>query len=63
MHSKIDPEAAALHADLKPLLIQAKAGTLTTPIEVRRRAGTLSLYGEKPPAVSRLGKCIRGLFD
>lgn len=34
-HSTIDAEAAALHADLKPLLIQAKAGTLTTPIEVR----------------------------
>lgn len=35
IHSKIDPEAVALHADLKPLLIQAKAGTLTNPLEVR----------------------------
>jgi hypothetical protein len=35
IHSKIDPEAAALHADLTPLLMQAKAGTLTSPLEVR----------------------------
>ena len=35
IHAKIDPEAAALHADLTSLLIQAKAGNLTSPLEVR----------------------------
>ncbi|MEX6678583.1 hypothetical protein QWI18_21925 [Pseudomonas sp. W2Oct36] len=52
-YSKIDPEAAALNSDLKPLLELAKAGDLSEPIQVGAVPGhyrftekNLQQYGE-----------------
>lgn len=52
-YSKIDPEAAALCSDLKPLLELAKAGHLSEPIQIGAVPGhyrftekNLQRYGE-----------------
>lgn len=67
VHSKIDPEAIALYADLKPLLDKAKAGSISEPIEVGAVPGryrfterNLQQYGELEEAYARLSIEITG---
>ncbi|WDY57032.1 hypothetical protein [Pseudomonas sp. PSKL.D1] len=67
IHSKIDPEAIALHADLKQLLENAKTGNVTEPIEVGAVPGryrfterNLQQYGELEEAYAKFSIEITG---
>lgn len=67
IHSKIDPEAVALHSDLKQLLENAKAGAVTEPIEVGAVPGryrfterNLQQYGDLEEAYAKFSIEITG---
>jgi hypothetical protein len=66
-YSKIDPEAAALNSDLKPLLELAKAGNLSEPIQVGAVPGhyrftekNLQQYGELEDAYADFSMEVTG---
>lgn len=67
VHSKIDPEAIALYADLKPLLEKAKVGSISEPIAVGAVPGryrfterNLQQYGELEEAYAKFSIEITG---